>query len=64
MNGSEIIRHMLAKREMTIKALAEGMGKNYRTLRNKLTLNNFSFEEINEIAVYLSFDLQAIDCLE
>jgi len=55
---------MLAKREMTIKALAEGMGKNYRTLRNKLTLNNFSFEEINEIAVYLSFDLQAIDCLE
>ena len=64
MSGSEMIRYMLAKRNMTIRALAEGMGKNYRTFRNKLTLNNFSFDEMIEIADYLNFDLQAIDRLE
>ena len=59
-----MIRYMLKKRKISIIALAEGMGKNYRTFRNKLSLNNFLFDEIVEIADYLNFDLSAIDRFE
>ena len=60
MTGAELVRFMLAETDTTIKALAEMYGRNYRTLRNKLSLNSFTFEEIQQIADVLGFDIQAI----
>lgn len=60
MTGTELVRYMLSEKAITIKALAEILGWNYRTFRNKLTLNRFTFEEIQQIADVLGFDIQAI----
>lgn len=60
MTGAELIRYMLAETGTTIKALAEMLGWNYRTLRNKLTLNTFTHEEIRQAADVLGFDIKAV----
>lgn len=60
MTGAELIRYMLAETDTTIKALAEILGWNYRTLRNKLTLNTFTHEEIRKVADVLGYDIQVV----
>ena len=60
MTGAELIRYMLTETDTTIKALAETLGWNYRTLRNKLSLNTFTHEEIRKAADVLGYDIQVV----
>lgn len=53
------IRTLLLERKMTIKELAEKIGTNGNNLSNKLSRDNFSEKELQEIADALDCDYDA-----
>lgn len=53
------IRTLLLERKMTIKELAEKIGTNGNNLSNKLSRDNFSEKELQEIAEALDCDYDA-----
>lgn len=57
---SKKIRTVLLEREMTIKELAEKIGTNGNNLSNKLSRDNFSDNELREIAEALNCDYDGI----
>ncbi len=57
---SKKIRTVLLEREMTIKELAEKIGTNGNNLSNKLSRDNFSDNELREIAEALDCDYDGI----
>jgi transcriptional regulator with XRE-family HTH domain len=54
------IRTLLLERKMTIKELAEKLGTNGNNLSNKLSRDNFSEKELQEIAEVLDCDFDVI----
>ena len=54
------IRTLLLERKMTIKELAEKIGTNGNNLSNKLSRDNFSEKELQEIAEVLDCDFDVI----
>lgn len=54
---SEKIKIVLLKRKMTITALAQAIGSTRSNLSNKLSRDNFSEKELQEIAEALNCDL-------
>ncbi len=57
---SKKIRTVLLERDMTIKELAEKIGTNGNNLSNKLSRDNFSDNELREIAEALDCDYDGI----
>ena len=53
------IRTVLLERKMTIKELAEKIGTNGNNLSNKLSRDNFSENELRDIAEALDCDYDA-----
>ena len=53
------IRILLLEKKMTIKELSEKLGLNGSNLSNKLTRDNFSEKELQEIAEALDCDYEA-----
>ena len=53
------IRTVLLERKMTIKELAEKIGTNGNNLSNKLSRDNFSENELRDIAEALDCDYEA-----
>lgn len=53
------IRTLLLEKKMTIKELAEKIGTNGNNLSNKLSRDNFSENELREIAEALDCDYDA-----
>lgn len=54
---SEKIKIVLLKRKMTVTALAQAIGSTRSNLSNKLSRDNFSGKELQEIAEALNCDL-------
>lgn len=49
-NMAEEIRQVLKRKEITIKELSRRLGKSNQNMANKLKRNNFSINELIEIA--------------
>lgn len=60
MAGAKAIKQILIERDMTIKQLAETLGINHQSMRNKLYRDSFSYEEVVKIADILSCDVKII----
>lgn len=60
MAGSKSIKQLLIERKMTVKSLAEMLGIEPQSMRNKLYRDTFSYAEIIKIADILNADVQII----
>lgn len=60
MGAAKKIRIMLIERGMTLKDLSEHLNKHPSTLSGKMTRDNFSENDLNEIADILGFDYEAV----
>lgn len=60
MAGAKVIKQILIERNMTIKQLADVLGIEHQSMRNKLYRNHFSYEEIIKIADILNCDVKII----
>lgn len=60
MAGSKEIRMMLEQTNISLKELARLRGIGYQSMRNKLYRDSFTFEEVQEIAALLNFEIQVI----
>ncbi len=57
--ASEQIRMVLIKKKMTIGSLADLLGQSRQNFSNKLSRNNFSISELQEIAKVLEIQFEA-----
>lgn len=64
MGMSEKIKIVLVKRKMTITALAESLGTTRSNLSGKLSRDNFSENELKEIAEALNCEIDTIFTLK
>lgn len=64
MGMSEKIKIVLVKRKMTITALAESLGTTRSNLSGKLSRDNFSENELREIAEALNCEVDIIFTLK
>ncbi len=64
MGMSEKIKIILVKRKMTITALAESLGTTRSNLSGKLSRDNFSENELKEIAEALNCEIDTIFTLK
>lgn len=60
MNAAKKIRIMLIERDMTLKELSERLNKHPSTLSGKMTRDNFSENDLKEIADILGFEYEAV----
>jgi len=60
MAATKIIKQLLLERGLTSKDLADKLGILPQSMSNKLYRDNFSFEEVIEIADYLNCDVKVI----
>lgn len=60
MAGSKEIRTMLEQTNTSLKELAKLRGIEYQSMRNKLYRDSFTFEEVQEIATLLGFEIHMI----
>ena len=60
MAGAKVIKQILIERNMTAKQLADILGIEHQSMRNKLYRNHFSYEEIVKIADILNCDVKII----
>ena len=51
---------MLIERDMTLKELSERLNKHPSTVSDKMRRDNFSENDLNEIADILGFDYEAV----
>ena len=58
MNISKEIKKMLIDNDMTQTELANKLGTSQGNLANKMKRNNFSVNEMNDIAEALGYDLE------
>lgn len=59
MSMAEKIRIILIKRKMTLTTLAERLGKSPQNISAKLTRDNFSEKELQEIAIAVNCSFEA-----
>lgn len=60
MSAAKKIRIMLIERDMTLKELSERLNKHPSTVSDKMRRDNFSENDLNEIADILGFDYEAV----
>ena len=60
MAGAKAIKQILIERDMTIKQLADAIGIEHQSMRNKLYRDSFSYEEVVKIANLLNCDVKII----
>lgn len=60
MSAAKKIRIMLIERDMTLKELSERLNKHPSTVSDKIRRDNFSENDLNEIADILGFDYEAV----
>ncbi len=60
MAGAKSIKQLLIERDMSIGALAEKLGIEPQSMRNKLYRDTFSYAEMIKIADLLDADVQIV----
>ena len=60
LSAAEKIRILLKRRNMSIKQLADALGVTSQNICNKMSRNNFSEKELNEIAAALDCTYNAV----
>ena len=60
MAGAKIIKQLLLERDMSVNELANRLNIKPQSMSNKLYRDNFSFEEMSEIADILDCDIKII----
>ena len=60
MGAAKKIRIMLVEREMTLKELSERLNKHPSTISDKMRRDNFSENDLKQIAGILDFDYEAV----
>lgn len=60
MAGAKLIKQLLIERDMSIKELAERLGIEHQSMRNKLYRDSFSFADMEKIADILDCNIKVL----
>ena len=60
MGAAKIIKQLMIERDVSVKALADSLGRQAQSMSNKLYRDNFSFDEVVKIAEILNCDVKLI----
>nr|DAJ96107.1 MAG TPA: Regulatory protein [Caudoviricetes sp.] len=60
MNGSQVIKQLMLESDTSINQLAELLGIQPQSVRNKLSRNSFSLSEFEKVINLLNADLQVV----
>ena len=60
MNGSQVIKQLMLESDTSINQLAELLGIQPQSVRNKLSRNSFSLSEFERVIMVLNGELQVV----
>lgn len=60
MNGSQVIKQLMLESDTSINQLAELLGIQPQSVRNKLSRNSFSLSEFEKVITALNGELQVV----
>ena len=60
MNGSQVIKQLMLESDTNINQLAELLGIQPQSVRNKLSRNSFSLSEFERVITVLNGELQVV----
>ena len=60
MNGSQVIKQLMLESDTNINQLAELLGIQPQSVRNKLSRNSFSLAEFEKVITLLGAELQVV----
>ena len=60
MNGSQVIKQLMLESDTNINQLAELLGIQPQSVRNKLSRNSFSLSEFERVIMVLNGELQVV----
>lgn len=60
MNGSQVIKQLMLESDTSINQLAELLGIQPQSVRNKLSRNSFSLSEFERVITVLNGELQVV----
>lgn len=60
MNGSQVIKQLMLESDTSINQLAELLGIQPQSVRNKLSRNSFTLSEFEKVVNLLNADLQVV----